>query len=169
MDDTMLLIRKRFKRFCAGLFFAYFSMLLYMTLFTYNYYVYGKSFNLIFFGSIKLMAESGDPWLFIRNVVGNVALFFPFGFFIPALFRRVRPFHRCALLSLATSLIIEACQYEFAERIFDVDDILLNTLGAIIGWAAFKLFHHVFIWAMNRKTARQKTGGRLPCGHGDME
>ena len=115
-----------------------------MTLFTYNYYVYGKSFNLVFFDSIKLMIDSGDPWLIIKNVLGNVVLFFPLGFLLPVVYKPMRNFRICFVISFGTSLLIEICQYEFAERIFDVDDILLNTVGSIIGWLIFKILHWAY-------------------------
>ncbi|MFC4619307.1 VanZ family protein [Camelliibacillus cellulosilyticus] len=143
-------VRKRVKQFCATLFFAYFLTLIYLTLFTYNYYVYGKSFNLIFFDSIKLMLASGDLWLIVRNIFGNVLLFLPFGFFVPIILRSARSFFICLFLSFIVSLFIESCQYEFAERIFDVDDILLNTLGGVLGWMVFKPFHGLY-QMLNRK------------------
>ncbi len=146
--DMMPLLRKRLKRFCAGLFWTYFFTLLYVTLFTYNYYVYGKSVNLVFFDSIKLMFESGDPWLFAKNVLGNVVLFFPLGFLLPTIYKPLRAFRTCLPLAFSTSLIIEICQYEFAERIFDVDDIFLNTLGAVFGWLTFKIVHHAYTFVL---------------------
>ena len=137
-------MRKRVKRFCIGLFFTYFFTLIYVTLFTYNYYVYGKSFNLVFFDSIKLMLDSGDPWLIAKNVLGNVVLFFPFGFLLPIVYKPMRFFRTCLPISFGTSLLIEICQYKFAERIFDVDDIFLNTIGAILGWIIFKILHRIY-------------------------
>jgi glycopeptide antibiotics resistance protein len=142
--DTILLMRKRVKRFCMGLFFTYLFTLIYVTLFTYNYYVYGKSFNLVFFDSIRLMFDSGDPWLFAKNVLGNVVLFFPFGFLLPIVYKPMRFFRSCLAISFSTSLFIELCQYQFAERIFDVDDIFLNTVGAMLGWMIFRLFHRIY-------------------------
>lgn len=150
MDDTILIMRKRVKRFCVGLFFAYFFSLLYLTLFTYNYYVYGKSVNLVFFDSIKLMLDSGDPWLFAKNVLGNVVLFFPLGFLLPIFYKPMRFFPSCLLISFGTSLLIEICQYEFAERIFDVDDIFLNTVGSILGWIVFKIFHGLYVFTIKK-------------------
>ncbi|MBM7680732.1 glycopeptide antibiotics resistance protein [Pullulanibacillus pueri] len=144
MDDIQPLVKRRVKRFCAGLFFTYIMTLIYVTLFTYNYYVYGKSFNLVFFDSIKLMLNSGDIWLILKNILGNVVLFFPFGFLAPTLFHHLRYFSSCFTISLLTSVVIETCQFEFAERIFDVDDIALNTVGAIFGWIFFHFVYKLF-------------------------
>lgn len=143
-------VRKRVKRFCTGMFLTYLTVLLYVTLFTYNYYTYGKSFNLVFFDSIMLMLESGDPWLIFKNILGNVLLFLPFGFFMPIIYRKLRTFKTCLTLSFLMSLAIEASQYSFADRIFDVDDIFLNTLGAVLGWLLFKSVRYA-TYKINKK------------------
>ncbi len=128
----------RVKRFGTTLFLTYLLIVLYLTLFTFNYYVYGKSVNLVIFNSIKLMMASHNPLLIIKNILGNVCLFVPFGFLAPLLLRPLRRFWLSSLTGFGLSLLIEACQYEFAQRIFDVDDLLLNTLGSILGWLLFK-------------------------------
>lgn len=77
--------------------------------------------------------------LILKNILGNVLLFFPYGFFLPLFFKRYRRFGQLLGIGFLSSLLIESCQYEFAQRIFDVDDLLLNTIGAILGWILFKL------------------------------
>lgn len=153
------IVRRRVKRFCAGMFVTYLTMLIYVTLFTYNYYVYGKSFNLVFFDSIKLMFQSGNPWLIAKNVLGNVCLFMPFGFFLPLVYRKLRTFKTCLLLSFFMSFSIEASQYLFANRIFDIDDILLNTVGGILGWILFKNLYFIVDRLFLRKRWRVNQHG----------
>ncbi len=70
----------------------------------------------------------------------NVLLFVPLGFFVRRVLRR--GFVVAGLLGLATSLLIELTQttgvwgiYGCAYRLFDVDDLLVNTLGAVVGSA----------------------------------
>lgn len=132
---------KRAKRFFTTLFITYLSVVIYATLFTYNYYIYGKSVNLIAFSSIKLMFSSGNILLILKNVVGNVILFFPFGFFLPLMVKRFRRFYLVFTMGFVFSGGIEACQYYFAERIFDVDDILLNTIGTVLGYVIYKMLY----------------------------
>ncbi|WP_318010814.1 VanZ family protein [Bacillus sp. RAR_GA_16] len=43
------------------------------------------------------------------------------------------------LIGFSTSTVIELLQYFVAHRIFDIDDILLNALGAIVGYVAFRI------------------------------
>lgn len=71
------------------------------------------------------------------NLVGNVAAFLPFGFFLPAISQKARRFHYTALASLAFSLLIECIQLFLRVGCFDVDDLMLNTLGGILGFLCF--------------------------------
>jgi len=74
----------------------------------------------------------------LKNVIGNVALFLPFGGLLPVLFRPFRSGRRVLIAALLFSASIETIQY--FERFFgsirsvDVDDVLLNTIGALIGY-----------------------------------
>ena len=73
------------------------------------------------------------------NLVGNVIAFVPFGVFLPLLVRRVRSFIKTSLLGFEFSLFVELVQLFSKVGSFDVDDILLNTLGVIGGYALFCL------------------------------
>ena len=63
--------------------------------------------------------------------MGNVIMFFPIGFFYVLLWRS-RSWKPIALLGLLTTLCIEIFQL-FVGRTFDIDDILLNTIGVLLG------------------------------------
>ncbi|RYM00021.1 VanZ family protein [Sporolactobacillus sp. THM7-7] len=126
--------RERMKRrLSIVLFFGYLSFLLFITLFSHNYYTYGQSSNFLILDSVRLMLRSGDVGLILKNIWGNVALFVPFGFLLPLLIPGGSAFRRILLLGFLVSLAIETCQQMFASRIFDVDDILLNVAGALFG------------------------------------
>ncbi|MGM7703346.1 VanZ family protein [Pseudalkalibacillus sp. Hm43] len=132
-------IRLKWKWIGTILFLAYFAVLIYFTLFTFNYYVYGKSFNLVLFDSIRLMWRSGDYWLIFKNVIGNILLFMPLGFLLPLISRKLAPFRRMFIISFGMSTLIELLQFNYANRIFDIDDILLNGLGGLVGLIIFKI------------------------------
>ncbi|WP_377891579.1 VanZ family protein [Alkalihalobacillus sp. R86527] len=119
--------------------FIYLGALVYSTLFIYNYYPYGKSVNLVLFDSIKLMWESGSYWLIIKNIIGNILLFMPLGFLVPLVHRKCRSFFVIALIGFTISTMIELLQYLAAHRIFDIDDILLNGLGAVVGYGVYRV------------------------------
>ncbi len=72
---------------------------------------------------------------FYLNVVGNIVIFLPFGFFI-SLYLNSQKLNRPLIITFITSLTIELVQM-FIGRSFDVDDILLNCLGGICGFLLF--------------------------------
>lgn len=74
--------------------------------------------------------------LFFRNVVGNMLMFMPYGFFI-SYFLKLDKKRAIVLLSLLVSCTIETTQY-LIGRVFDVDDILLNILGGLFGYYCYR-------------------------------
>ena len=83
----------------------------------------------------------GEPMglIAILNIFGNIALFVPIGFLVPFILQGVT--WRTALaLAVAAGLAIEATQVVLGVGIFDIDDVLLNALGVMIGYGAFGLF-----------------------------
>lgn len=74
-----------------------------------------------------------EPLLYLQNTLLNILLFVPFGFFVPLLWRQLRTLKQTALCGLAFSLFIETAQM-FSGRLTDVDDLLTNMGGAVIGF-----------------------------------
>lgn len=73
---------------------------------------------------------------FLINFLGNIILFMPFGFFIPLLWRISAI--KAVIIGFLASLFIETCQL-FLARGTDVDDLILNTFGALLGAILFKI------------------------------
>ena len=73
-------------------------------------------------------------WPMLVNVVGNLGAFMPLGFLWPLLRRGRTGVWQVGLLAAALSLLIEALQYALGRRTADVDDVLLNTLGGLLGY-----------------------------------
>ena len=91
--------------------------------------------------------STGNWNLFRFNVIGNICVFIPFGMFLPKLFLRCRRFLSVAVLSLGLSLVIEVTQLVTRIGSFDVDDLLLNTVGGILGYIVYRTLtglHHLF-------------------------
>ena len=86
------------------------------------------------------------------NLLGNVVCFVPFGFVLPVISRNQRKFWKILLLSFLTSLLVELIQLVSKVGSCDVDDMLLNTLGGIIGYVLFRFFHRIFF---GRKSVTQ--------------
>lgn len=77
------------------------------------------------------------------NVIGNIVLFVPLGFLIPLLFKNKNSVLNIVIYGFITSLIIELIQLVTAYNITDIDDIIFNTLGAILGFLAFNSFYSI--------------------------
>ena len=79
--------------------------------------------------------------LFIKNVLGNMLLFIPYGFFM-AYYLKIKKPISILLLCLLVSGTIETTQL-LIGRVFDVDDILLNIIGGMIGFLLYKLLEDI--------------------------
>lgn len=76
-------------------------------------------------------------------VVENVLLFIPFGFLSCLAFRKMRHFFRCALFGGLVSLGIESLQLITGRGYFQLDDILTNILGTVLGCTVFLLIKKI--------------------------
>jgi len=72
---------------------------------------------------------------FFKNILGNILLFVPYGFFA-SYYLKNKKFGLIAFLTLIVSFTIEAVQY-YIGRVFDIDDIILNLIGGIIGFLIY--------------------------------
>ncbi len=72
---------------------------------------------------------------FNKQVIGNILLFIPFGYFVSC-YCKIKGLGTISLVSLLSSLTIEIVQH-FIGRSFDVDDIILNVVGGIIGFLLY--------------------------------
>jgi VanZ like protein len=79
---------------------------------------------------------SGGPGTAAAQLVGNLAVLAGLGFFLPIRFRWAAKLSRILLLAVAGAVLIEALQWIFAiGRVSSVDDVLINTLGAVLAAA----------------------------------
>ncbi len=77
------------------------------------------------------------------NSLLNVALFMPLGFFLPVFWNGFQKLPQVGLFGFCTSLVIELLQI-FTFRATDVNDLITNTLGALLGWCAAKVLFRLF-------------------------
>ena len=75
----------------------------------------------------------------IWNVAGNTAMFIPTGIILPVVYKKLNSFGKVVAAGASISLCIELLQLPFASRTSDVDDLILNTLGVIIGYGIYAL------------------------------
>lgn len=103
--------------------------------FTLDYY-----YQLIPFATIIKVAAFGN-WI---QIIGNVALLLPLPIFILLLSRKPIGIKKTFLISLAVSLSIEIIQFVInlltkePNKVADVDDLILNVTGALIGWVLMR-------------------------------
>ena len=108
--------------------------------------VYGRTgemreyhYNLVLFREIKRFwnyREQLGMFAVYTNLAGNILIFLPFGFVMP-MASRYRSFLNTTCYSLALSLLIEGSQLFWKVGCFDVDDLLLNTIGGMLGYITF--------------------------------
>ncbi len=144
------------KRFISNVltlcFICYMILLVYFLFFSEEY---GRTepyetykYNLELFKEIKRYwynREKIGTLFFLINLVGNVVVFMPFGFLVPVMYREQRKdvvyrghYFRSMLfvllLGFLFSLVIEFIQLVTKVGCFDVDDLLLNTSGVLLGY-----------------------------------
>ena len=132
---------KRKKRLYVVLFAAYLILLFYFLFFSEGL---GRAsteteyrYNLTLFREIKRFIEYrhvlGYQAVFL-NVVGNVIAFMPFGFLLPPLMNYKTNWFVTTIWAFLFSLFVETIQLFFRLGSFDVDDMLLNTIGGLLGY-----------------------------------
>ena len=103
------------------------------------------SVNLIPFKTVWRYVElymTKGSWILpiaVRNIAGNIALFFPMGILLPFLFPKMRSFRRILLIAICTTLCVELAQLFLRYGICDVDDVILNVAGWLLGFAVLKI------------------------------
>lgn len=82
----------------------------------------------------------GSP-AFIKNVIGNIIMFVPLGFFM-GYFLKIKKKKWVFLWVMIISIVIELLQ-DWIGRVFDIDDIILNVVGGMLGYLVYKAFKSI--------------------------
>lgn len=159
--------RKKIGLLSFFLLMIYIAIVIYFVLFSdrlgrvegYSSYRY----NLVPFEEIRRFIQYRDyvsTDAFVLNLIGNLLVFSPVGFLVPVWKTNKKGCLWIVLYSFLFSLCIESLQLVTKVGVFDVDDLLLNTLGGVAGWLCYKMVLAVFHWLMRRKLkkANQKEG-----------
>ncbi|MFL5739023.1 MAG: VanZ family protein, partial [Flavisolibacter sp.] len=102
--------------------------------------------TIYYYVSLQEVAENG-----LENVGGNIVLFIPYGLLLPLAIRCTREFRKLLLTVFITSLCFESIQLLFDLGSFDVDDLLLNTIGGTIGYLFFLFYSSLLSDALAEK------------------
>ena len=73
------------------------------------------------------------------NLIGNTAMFIPLGIVWPAVFNKLNTHGKVIAAGVGVSLAIEILQLPFFGRASDVDDLILNSLGFLMGYGIYLL------------------------------
>lgn len=149
-----------FREFLLSLFAAYVAVL-FVILFTPNAYIAQSGINLTnenfdFVGNFRDRMTSGawgvnlvpfrtilnylkysGLWHTMINILGNVIIFIPIGILLPMIYTRYRKLFNILKISLALTFFIEFIQF-FIGRSVDIDDLMLNVSGAVVGYVIWK-------------------------------
>lgn len=97
-----------------------------------------RSINLVPFASIAQYLTGGSPGMAFGNLAGNVLIFVPVGVYL-AFFRGRATVVNNALVVVGLSILVEVVQGVFAIGSSDIDDVILNSLGGVVGILAARL------------------------------
>ena len=144
-------VRKKIERLSLLILVLYGALVVYFVLFsdrlgrTDGYSTY--RYNLVLFDEIRRFVRYRDnvaPAAFILNMIGNLLVFFPLGFLIPIWREKKSGVIRILIYSFVFSLGIESLQLVTKVGVFDVDDLLLNTVGGLFGFAGYRVVLAVY-------------------------
>ena len=135
--------RKRIRILGKILFVLYIIFIIYFLIFSDWYGRTGEMqeflYVLVLFKEIKRFWEYRDQvgmFAMFTNLFGNVIIFMPFGFFMP-MASKYRSLFSTVFYSFGLSLCVETFQLVTKVGSFDVDDLLLNTIGGLAGYILF--------------------------------
>lgn len=170
-----------FREFLLSLFAGYLAFLVIM-LFTPNSYIANSGINLTnenfdFVGNFKDRISSGAwgvnlvPFRTIRNYIkysgflhtminifGNIIIFVPFGILLAEIFPKTRNILKILGITFATSFFVEFIQF-FIGRSVDIDDLILNLLGSVIGYFIWKKILRFKFARKNRRRIKRTERG----------
>lgn len=135
-----------FREVFINLFFLYFLIVIYFTFFKYG--VLHLDLQVRNYANLVTLVETlkmfKDNFMGLSNslynVLGNVLLFIPLGFGIPLLFKNHNKLGKITFYGFAASLSIESLQYLTRTNFTDIDDVIFNTFGAILGFIIYNVF-----------------------------
>lgn len=163
-------VKKLIRNILALAFVGYMLLLIYFLFFSEEY---GRTvpfddyqYNFTPFREISRYIRYRDVvgwYAFLINIVGNVVVFMPFGFFVPGLEKKksgpVFEFFKITVLGFFFSMAVETIQLVTKVGCFDVDDLMLNTVGVALGCICYKICHAIFNWFRRCRNRRRENGG----------
>lgn len=129
------------REYLVSVFFCYLLFVFHLTFFPMNIVLYSFGPNRANFEPLFTtlnMLRYLSPYT-ATQILGNLLLLTPLGIFLPILAPSTRKWWRMLGIGFLVTLGIEIFQYFLAVRVFDIDDLILNTLGVCIGYLLYRL------------------------------
>lgn len=155
--------RKRLSKASLIVFILYISVLIYFVFFSDRY---GRlegfveyRYNLRPFMEIRRYLEYNAYFTWenlVTNLAGNILVFSPMGILIPIFMEKKVGLFYIAGASFLLSLFIETVQLVFRIGVFDVDDLIMNTLGGIIGYIGYRIGKCIYRFFFRRKIIKER-------------
>lgn len=142
-DKPRRLYTRLWSRVYQLLFLSYTTVLMW-ELFFGKYRSHGglRRYNLDPFKTISRYIENYETFglsIILVNLAGNIVAFMPLGFLLPLIFKRTDRLINITLITMLTSMTAEICQYLFNVGGLDIDDVILNTVGGVLGYIIYSL------------------------------
>ena len=135
--------RKKLRTICFVLFVLYIICIVYFLIFSDMFGRNGydeRRYNLHPLQEIErfiIYRDQMSGWSVFLNLYGNIIAFMPFGVLLRWARNKNTSFWQALLYSFIFTLAIETAQYITKLGVFDIDDIIMNTLGGIIGYCIY--------------------------------
>ena len=142
-DKPQRVYAKLWSRVYQLLFWSY-SLVLIWELFLGKYRSHGgpRRYNLVPLKTIAGFIEnykSVGVSIFLINLAGNIVAFMPLGFLLPLVFKRTERLSVITRIIVLSSITAEIVQYIFNVGSLDIDDVILNTMGGVLGYLIYRL------------------------------
>ncbi|KRE48545.1 hypothetical protein ASG81_06650 [Paenibacillus sp. Soil522] len=122
--------------FLTALALSYALMMGWLLFYRNRYFLEGYNYNVVPFYTIKKYIVHHDHFNFeiwFKNLFGNIVLFIPIGLFLPLLNTKYRRVFILVAVAILLITAVELIQMLARVGSFDIDDIILNTFGALLG------------------------------------
>lgn len=131
--------KNKCQKYLIAVLVLYIAVLLRITIFRTRSYPTEMSVNLSLFTDLVATYHENGIWMVLYLVVGNIVWFVPFGFLLSAICQKLKSYHTIPL-GFCLSLVIETSQLLTGKGMFEIDDLVHNTIGTAIGYLIYKIY-----------------------------
>ena len=105
--------------------------------------------------NMQLFGTWGDTPQARGYVIENIILFLPFGILFPCAFSLLRKVWCCVPIACLCSIALEGAQFTAQRGYCQLDDVVMNTTGAAVGWLLYRIIlHRLMLFHENRRSGK---------------